>query len=231
MVTEDTLKITGDTCAKTNQLFSYSSEIFRDWISSKTKFALMYFGSFCLSHCIKKILINKPGSQFSTINKLYVQATVAFMSVRCKSKFTSYVKHYTRREKQGWFLVLKDICVSIKSASCVLNTAGWSYSDQMAFLSQPGDLSVSTVFQNRICSRELWGKAGQAPALLPVLWEPNFPAVRAVEQRGSCQVPRGSRMARTEPKLELCFCSREPGSLLEFGHQKEMKKEEKTQLC
>lgn len=55
------------------------------------------------------------------------------MSVRCKSKFTSYVKHYTRREKQGWFLVLKDICVSIKSASCVLNAAGWSYSDQMAF--------------------------------------------------------------------------------------------------
>lgn len=175
MVTEDTFKITGEICAKTNPLFSYSSKILRDWITSiyckVCPNVLWFFLPFPL---YKKILINKPGSQFSTINKFYVQATVAFMSVRCKSKFTSYVKHYTRREKQGRFLVLKDICVSIKSASCVLNTAGWSYSDQMAFLSQPGDLSGSTVFQSCICFRELWGNAGQAPALLPVLWELRF---------------------------------------------------------
>lgn len=121
MVTEDTFKITGEFCAKTNPLFSYSSKILRDWITSiyckVCPNVLWFFLPFPL---YKKILINKPGSQFSTINKFYVQATVAFMSVRCKSKFTSYVKHYTRREKQGWFLVLKDICVSIKSASCVL---------------------------------------------------------------------------------------------------------------
>lgn len=34
MVTEDTLKIAGEICAKTNLLFSYSSEILRDWITS-----------------------------------------------------------------------------------------------------------------------------------------------------------------------------------------------------
>lgn len=71
------------------------------------------------------------------------------------------------------------------------------------FLSQPGDLLGSTVFQNCICFREIWGNAGQAPALLPVLWEPNFAAAWAVDQPGLCQVLRGSRMARTEPKLEL----------------------------
>lgn len=34
VVTEDTLKITGETRAKTNPLFSYSSEILGGWITS-----------------------------------------------------------------------------------------------------------------------------------------------------------------------------------------------------
>lgn len=225
MVTEDTFKITGEFCAKTNPLFSYSSKILRDWITSiyckVCPNVLWFFLPFPL---YKKILINKPGSQFSTINKFYVQATVAFMSVRCKSKFTSYVKHYTRREKQGRFLVLKDICVSIKSASCVLNTAGWSYSDQMAFC-----LSLE------ICQAQLFSRAASVSGSSgetqdkPLLYyqscgNSDFPAAGAVEQPGSCQVPRGSGMARIEPKLELCFHSREPGSLVELGHQKETKK-------
>lgn len=34
MVTEDTLKIIGEICAKLNSLFSYSSEILKDWKTS-----------------------------------------------------------------------------------------------------------------------------------------------------------------------------------------------------
>lgn len=171
----------------------------------------MYFDSFSFP-LYKKILINKPGSQFSTINKFYVQATVAFMSVRCKSKFTSYVKHYTRREKQGWFLVLKDICVSIKSASCVLNTAGWSYSDQMAFC-----LSLE-ICQAQLFSRtaSVSGSSGERQDK-PLLYyqsygsKAKFPAAWAVEQPGSCQAPRGSRMARIKSNLELR--ARQPGGV------------------
>lgn len=134
------------------------------------------------------------------------------MSVRCKSKFTSYVKHYTRREKQGWFLVLKDICVSIKSASCVLNTAGWSYSDQMAFC-----LSL------QICQAQLFSRAasvsgssgevqdkpllhcqsyGNQISLLPELWSslgrarlPEAPGWQELSPKWSCASAAESQAA------------------------------------
>lgn len=185
----------------------------------------MYFDSFSFP-LYKKILINKPGSQFSTINKFYVQATVAFMSVRCKSKFTSYVKHYTRREKQGWFLVLKDICVSIKSASCVLNTAGWSYSDQMAFC-----LSLE-ICQTQLFSRtaSVSGSSGERQDK-PLLYyqsygNQNFLLPGLWSSLGRARIPEAPGWQESSPTW-----SWEPGSRVEFGHQKEIKKEEKPQLC
>lgn len=156
------------------------------------------------------------------------------MSVHCKNKFTSYVKHYTWRQKQRWFLVLKDICVSIKSASCVLNTAGWSYSDQMAFCLRL-EICQTRLFSRTASVSGSFGEMRDEPLVFYHSWvNPNFPVSWAVEQpRGSRQVPRGSEMAKIEPKSELCctpFHSRAspPGKVhLSEGNDKRGK----TQLC
>lgn len=154
------------------------------------------------------------------------------MSVRCKSKFTSYVKHYTWRQKQRWFLVLKDICVSIKSASCVLDTAGWSYSDQMAFCLRL-EICQTQLFSRTASASGSFGETQSEPLVFYQSWgEPKFSCFLGCgAAKVSCQVPKGSGMARIEPKSELCctpFHGREPGSLVKFGHQREMTKEERA---
>lgn len=57
----------------------------------------------------------------------------AFRYVRCKSKFTSYVKQYTQMQKPTLILARKSVRIAIKSASCVLNRDGWAFSDTAAF--------------------------------------------------------------------------------------------------
>lgn len=103
------------------------------------------------------------------------------------------------------------------------------------FLSKTGDLSDSTVFQSRICFRELWGNARRTSGFLPILGEPKFSCFLDWEAaKGSCQVPRGSGMARIEPKSELCctpFHGRKPVSLVKLSQQREVTKEERPKLC
>lgn len=152
------------------------------------------------------------------------------MSVHCKSKFTSYVKHYTWRQKQRWFLVLKDICVSIKSASCVLNTAGWSYSDQMAFCLRL-EICQTQLFSRTASVSGSFGEMQDEPLVFYQSWRnPNFPVSWAVEQpRGHARSPEAPKWQESIPNQSCAAhpSTAEPASLVKFIYQREMTKEER----